>query len=119
MKQYCAFIGLMFWGWGAQAQPAGGSKAGASREGNAAQVSVVSRPLSGPGNRYYTSNRLPLRPLSLIKLPIGSIRPSGWVLKYLELQRDGLTGQLGGISAWLDKQNNAWRSEERRVGKEC
>ena len=100
----------MFWGWGAQAQPAGGSKAGASREGNAAQVSVVSRPLSGSGNRYYTSNRLPLQPLSLIKLPIGSIRPSGWVLKYLELQRDGLTGQLGGISAWLDKQNNAWYS---------
>jgi hypothetical protein len=55
-------------------------------------------------------NRAPLEPLRLIKLPIGSIRPEGWVLKYLQLQRDGLTGQLGGISAWLDKHNNAWYS---------
>ncbi len=28
----------------------------------------------------------------------------------MELQRDGLTGQLGEISAWLDKKNNAWFS---------
>lgn len=75
-----------------------------------AQVSMVNRPLTGSVNRYYIGNRLPLRPLSLIELPIGSIRPEGWVLKYLELQRDGLTGQLGGISEWLDKTNNAWYS---------
>lgn len=87
-----------------------GATSGRARGGDAAQVSVVSRPLSGSVNRYYTSNRLPLKPLSLIKLPIGSIRPEGWVLKYLQLQRDGLTGQLGSISAWLDKHNNAWYS---------
>ena len=95
---------------GAADARAGDARQGDVRAGNAAKVSVVNRPLTGPGNRYYTGNRLPLRPLSLIKLPIGSIRPEGWVLKYLQLQRDGLTGQLGGISAWLDKHNNAWYS---------
>ena len=73
-------------------------------------VTVVNRPVTGSANRYYGGNRQPLQPLSLIKLPIGSIRPEGWVLKYLQLQRDGLTGQLGSISAWLDKNNNAWYS---------
>jgi len=94
-------------GW---AQTASGSEGTGGTRGDAAKVSVVNRPLAGSGNRNYTGNRLPLQPLSLIKLPIGSIRPEGWVLKYLELQRDGLTGQLGSISAWLDKKNNAWYS---------
>ncbi len=84
--------------------------------GSWAQVSVVSRPLAGSVNRYYIANRQPLQPLSLIKLPIGSIRPSGWVLKYLQLQRDGLTGHLGSISAWLDKNNNAWYSGNGKGG---
>ena len=49
-----------------------------------------------------------LRPLALEKLPVGAIKPDGWVLKQLELQRDGLNGHLGEISAWLDRNNNAW-----------
>lgn len=31
--------------------------------------------------------------------------------KCLELQRDGLNGKLGTISAWLDKNNNQWLSD--------
>jgi len=61
-------------------------------------------------NSFYISNRQPLLPLQFIKLPIASIRPEGWIRKYLELQRDGLTGHLDSISAWLDKHNNAWYS---------
>ena len=69
--------------------------------------------LSGLGRlhaqpEWYVGNKAPLQPLHFIPLPVGSIRPDGWVRKYLELQRDGLTGQLGQISAWLDKTNNAW-----------
>ena len=56
----------------------------------------------------YMGYRAPLRPLNFIKLPVGSIRPEGWVRKFLELQRDGLTGHLGEISAWLEKDDNAW-----------
>jgi len=79
--------------------------------GGWAQVSLVSRPPREYSNGLSRlENRAPLEPLRLTKLPISSIRPSGWLLKYLELQRDGLTGQLGSISAWLDKKNNAWYS---------
>ncbi|CAN5585854.1 glycoside hydrolase family 127 protein [soil metagenome] len=77
---------------------------------NTTVVANVKRPNISKVNKYYTSNKVPLRPLSFIKLPVGSIKPQGWILKYLELQRDGLTGKLGEISAWLDKKNNAWYS---------
>ncbi|HXD79005.1 MAG TPA: beta-galactosidase [Puia sp.] len=76
----------------------------------AVRVASVARPEPGPGNGSYLANRAPLQPLSFIKLPVGSIEPGGWVRKYLELQRDGLTGHLGEISAWLDKKDNAWYS---------
>ncbi len=74
------------------------------------KATVVDRPLTEHINSFYVSNQAPLLPLSLIKLPVGSIKPEGWILKYLQLQRDGLTGHLGEISAWLDKKNNAWFS---------
>ena len=74
------------------------------------QITNISRPATAGTNAFYVSNRAPLQPLSFIKLPPGAIRPKGWVYKYLELQKDGLTGHLGEISAWLDKNNNAWFS---------
>lgn len=57
-----------------------------------------------------------LRPLTLEKLPLGSIVPQGWLLRQLELQRDGLNGHLSEISAWLDKSNNAWLVEGAHNG---
>ncbi len=75
-------------------------------------VTVVRRIPTGVTNKYYVGNKAPLVPLQLLKLPAGSIQPGGWVLKYLELQRDGLTGHLDEISAWLDKQNNSWFSTD-------
>jgi hypothetical protein len=74
------------------------------------QATVVERPSTVISNSFYTGNRPPLQPLYFIKLPVTNIKPEGWILKYLQLQRDGLTGQLGNISAWLDKNNNAWFS---------
>ena len=73
-------------------------------------VTNIKRPATKDLNKFYLSNKKPLQPLSFIKLPVGSISPQGWILKYLELQRDGLTGKLGDISAWLDKKDNAWFS---------
>lgn len=57
------------------------------------------------------SDSTTLHPLALEKLPVGAIKAEGWVLRQLELQRDGLNGHLGEISAWLDKNNNAWLVE--------
>lgn len=79
-------------------------------QSNRESITNLKRPNSTGLNSFYVSNAKPLQPLSFIKLPVGSISPKGWILKYLELQRDGLTGHLGEISAWLDKKNNAWFS---------
>ena len=81
-----------------------------------AKVTNVKRPSTVAVNKFYTGNKLPLQPLSFIKLPVGSIKPEGWIKKYLELQRDGLTGKLGEISAWLDKNDNAWFSGNGKGG---
>jgi hypothetical protein len=66
-------------------------------------TSVNQLPLTGK-NTQYVNNRAPLKQNVLLKLPVGSIVPEGWLGKYLELQKDGLTGHLGEISAWLSKK---------------
>lgn len=68
------------------------------------EVSILSRPNTTVVNSNYLGNRAPLKPLSFIKLPVGDIKPEGWLKKYLLLQKEGLTGKLGEISAWLDKK---------------
>jgi hypothetical protein len=72
----------------------------------------VDRPDTTKTNSYYVSNRAPLVPSQFIELPVGSIKPKGWLLVYMQRQRDGLTGNLGKISAWLQKEDNAWLSKD-------
>lgn len=71
-------------------------------------VTMTDRPDRMEQNPNYANNPSPLQPSHFLKLPVGSIKPEGWLRKYLELQRDGLTGHLNEISAWLEKGNNAW-----------
>lgn len=64
------------------------------------QIEVVERPHATTRNAHYISNRAPLQPSSLIKLPVGAIKPSGWLLEMLNRQNRGLTGNLNKIGAW-------------------
>lgn len=71
-------------------------------------ITISDRPCTDIINSNYIAGRSPLKPSGFIKLPVGAVQPEGWVRRYLELQRDGLTGHLGEISAWLEKEGNAW-----------
>ena len=62
------------------------------------------------------SNRVPLQASPFTALPLGSVRPRGWLLTQFQLQRDGLTGNaetvyasdLGTNSGWLGGTGDSW-----------
>ena len=52
---------------------------------------------------------------SYTKIPLGSIRPTGWLLKQLETMRDGSTGHLDELhpkirdyNGWLGFEGDGW-----------
>lgn len=71
-------------------------------------ATVVNNTNNNLDNNSYQNNRAPLLKNHFIKLPIGSIKPGGWLKNALNLQKNGLTGNLGEISIWLSKEDNAW-----------
>ena len=58
-------------------------------------------------NINYNNNPEPLRRNLYIKLPLGTIKPSGWLRSQLEAQAAGLTGNLDDF--WPDLLNSSWR----------
>ena len=74
------------------------------------KIVIVNQPDREQLNDFYTVNRPLLVPGSFIKLPIGSIKPQGWLRKQLELQADGFHGHLPEISKYINKESNAWLS---------
>ncbi len=77
----------------------------------AESASAIERLPSGASNSYYINERAPLAPTALLPLPSGAVQPRGWLRVFLERQRDGLTGHLGEISSWLQKDDSAWLSK--------
>ncbi len=73
-------------------------------------IDVVRQPNTKATNSFYVGNRPPLTPSPFVKLPIGAIKPQGWVRKQLELETEGFTGHLLEISRFLKKEDNAWLS---------
>ncbi|HVV55445.1 MAG TPA: beta-L-arabinofuranosidase domain-containing protein [Mucilaginibacter sp.] len=74
-----------------------------------AQPAVAVKEIDNSGhNSYYISNKAPLMHQYFIKLPVKAIKPAGWLRKQLDLERTGLMGNLGEISVWLSKKDNAW-----------
>ena len=52
------------------------------------EISIVDSPDTKSRNSHYVSNRAPLQPSKLIKLPVGSVKPEGWLLEYFNRQKN-------------------------------
>ena len=71
--------------------------------------------LAEPAQLATVRNRTPLFPSAFYSLPLGQIRPSGWLRRQLEIQANGLTGHLdetwpdvGSNSGWLGGTGESW-----------
>lgn len=64
----------------------------------------------------YTNNRYPLVQKPYMELPLGSIRPTGWLREMLERQRTGATSKMdelypevmGPRNGWLGGDGDQW-----------
>lgn len=81
-------------------------------QAQALKAEAISKAGNSGVNSYYVSNKAPLLNNYFVKLPVGSIQPGGWLRNALVLQKDGLTGNLGEISIWLSKTDNAWLNKD-------
>jgi hypothetical protein len=77
----------------------------------ASESALMDRPDASGKFDHYTANRQPLEASPLVKLPVGAVRPAGWLKKQLQLQADGFHGHLTEISDFLKKDDNAWLSK--------
>lgn len=64
----------------------------------------------------YPQNMAPLVPKKYIELPLGTVRPEGWLLQQLQLMKEGMTGHLdewypsvvGVRNGWLGGDGDGW-----------
>lgn len=66
-------------------------------------------------NSYYPANKTPLTASAFSFLPLGSVKPQGWLKQQLQIQASGLTGHLpdfwkdlGPDSGWLGGNGESW-----------
>ena len=57
---------------------------------------------------HYLQNRAPLIEKPYLELPLGSIKPQGWLLEQLQNMKTGMTGRLDEIYPEVVGQRNGW-----------
>ncbi len=56
----------------------------------------------------FVNNRAPLRPNPYSELPLGAIKPQGWLREMLVRQKNGATGNLDELYPLVMNQRNGW-----------
>ena len=67
---------------------------------------AVGQPISPSVNKFYPGNRPPLKPSAFVPLPLGAVKPHGWLKDQLTVQANGLTGHLDEF--WPSLMESAW-----------
>ncbi|GAG19547.1 unnamed protein product, partial [marine sediment metagenome] len=63
---------------------------------------------SDVGESYYIFNRAPLEQVPYAELPLGSVKPGGWLREQLVRAAEGLTGRLDEAYPQVVGPRNAW-----------
>jgi hypothetical protein len=90
---------------------AGLAAAGAGATGGLGAVAVGSPAAAASADQSpagYVTARAPLQAAAFLRLPPGSVRPSGWLATQLDHQADGLCGRYPEVSHFLDYANTGW-----------
>lgn len=61
-------------------------------------------------NSFYPHNTEPMIEQKFIPLPLGAVKPQGWLKDQLKVQAQGLTGHLDEF--WPDLVNSSWRGKD-------
>lgn len=77
------------------------------------QVTTVPSPPTTVVSRCYVSTRSPLQRSAMIALPLGAVRPRGWLRDQLDLMVGGQVGHLEELSPFLTNESGWLGGEER------
>ena len=68
-------------------------------------LAVAAAASAQPDTRF---NRAPLQPRPYAELPIGAVKPAGWLNEQLVRMRDGMTGHLDSLYPQVMGPRNGW-----------
>jgi uncharacterized protein len=73
---------------------------------------------ASPPRAHYANNRAPLQASKYVRLPLGAVRPSGWLRDQLIVQTNGLTSHIGEL--WNVLEDSGWKGDTgKNVAPEC
>ena len=72
------------------------------------ETKVVTKISHQAANSFYVGNKAPLRPNPYLELPLGAIKPQGWLKEMLIRQKNGASGQLDKLYPLVMGKRNGW-----------